>query len=126
MSNAMTRENLIEALSNLSVLEAAGLVKELETLWGVSAAAPTMMAAVSAVAADAEEEQTEFRVTLVKGSDKKIELIKELRVLTGLGLKEAKDLAEGENVIVKEGLSKKDAEEMKKKIEAVGGQATLS
>lgn len=126
MSNAMTRENLIEALSNLSVLEAAGLVKELETLWGVSAAAPTMMAAASAAPAAAEEEQTEFRVTLVKGGDKKIELIKELRALTGLGLKEAKDLAEGENVIVKEGLSKKDAEEMKKKIEAVGAQVTLS
>jgi large subunit ribosomal protein L7/L12 len=122
----MTKENLIDALSNLSVLEAAGLVKELETLWGVSAAAPMMMASASAAAPAAEEEQTEFNVVLVKSGDKKIEVIKELRVLTGLGLKEAKEMSEGSNVNVKEGLSKKDAEEMKKKLEAVGAEVKLA
>jgi large subunit ribosomal protein L7/L12 len=126
MSNTMTKENLIDALSNLSVLEAAGLVKELETLWGVSAAAPMMMASASAAAPAAEEEQTEFNVVLVKSGDKKIEVIKELRVLTGLGLKEAKEMSEGSNVNVKEGLSKKDAEEMKKKLEAVGAEVKLA
>lgn len=125
MSNTMTRESLIDALSNLSVLEAAGLVKELETLWGVSAAAPTMMASASAAAAPAEEEQTEFNVVLIKSGDKKIEVIKELRALTGLGLKEAKEMSEGSGVNVKEGLSKKDAEEMKKKLEAVGAEIKL-
>jgi len=125
MSNTMTRESLIDALSNLSVLEAAGLVKELETLWGVSAAAPTMMASAAAAAAPAEEEQTEFNVVLIKSGDKKIEVIKELRALTGLGLKEAKEMSEGSGVNVKEGLSKKDAEEMKKKLEAVGAEIKL-
>ena len=126
MSKAMTLENIVESLSSLTVLEAADLTKMLEEKWGVSAAAPMMMGAVSAApAADVAEEQSEFSVVLVEAGDKKIEVIKELRVLTGLGLKEAKDMAEKADGTVKEGISKKDAEEMKKKLEAVGAKVKL-
>lgn len=117
MSNVMTLENIVESLSNLTVLEAAELTKLLEEKWGVSAAAPMMMgpAAAGAPVADAADEQSEFSVVLVEAGEKKIDVIKELRGLTGLGLKEAKDMAEKADATVKEGLSKKDAEEMKKK-----------
>ncbi|MBM3631616.1 MAG: 50S ribosomal protein L7/L12 [Alphaproteobacteria bacterium] len=127
MSNAMTLENIVESLSNLTVLEAAELTKLLEEKWGVSAAAPMMMgpAAGAAPVADAADEQSEFSVVLVEAGEKKIEVIKELRVLTGLGLKEAKDMADKADAAVKEGLPKKEAEEMKKKLEAVGAKVKL-
>ncbi len=127
MSKAMTLENIVESLSSLTVLEAAELTKLLEEKWGVSAAAPMMMgpAAGAAPAADVADEQTEFSVILIEAGEKKIDVIKELRVLTGLGLKEAKDMAEKADATVKDGLSKKDAEDMKKKLEAVGAKVKL-
>jgi len=127
MSNAMTLENIVESLSSLTILEAAELTKMLEEKWGVSAAAPMMMGpAAAAPAADAADEQSEFSVILIESGEKKIDVIKELRVLTGLGLKEAKDMAEKADAMVKEGLSKKDAEDMKKKLEAVGAKVKLA
>src|SRR6476620_2717679 len=112
---------IVDDLSALTVLEAAELSKLLEEKWGVSAAAPVAVAAAAGGAAAAPvEEKTEFTVVLAKAGDKKIEVIKEVRAMTGLGLKEAKDLVEGAPRAVKESVSKKDAEEMKKKLEAVG------
>jgi large subunit ribosomal protein L7/L12 len=115
-------EKLVEDLSGLTVIEAADLSKLLEEKWGVSAAAPVAMAAAGggAAAGPAAEEQTEFTVVLAKAGDKKIEVIKEVRAITGLGLKEAKDLVEGAPKTVKEGLSKADAEKFKKQLEAAG------
>ena len=115
---------IVEDLSKLTVLEAAELSKMLESHWGVSAAAPAAAAAAGPAAA-AVEEKTEFTVMLVAAGDKKIEAIKEVRAITGLGLKEAKDLVEGAPKAVKEGVNKKDAEEMKKKLEAVGAKVEL-
>ena len=117
---------LVEDLSALSVLEAAELSKMLEEKWGVSAAAPVAMAAAPGAAAAAPvEEKTEFTVVLASSGDKKIEVIKEVRAITGLGLKEAKDLVEGAPKTVKEGVNKADAEAMKKKLEAVGAKVEL-
>ena len=126
MSN-ITKEQVIEWLSSQSVLEIAGLVKDLETKWGVSAAAPVAAAAAPAAAAAAApaEEKTEFTVVLVEGGANKIGSIKEVRAITGLGLKEAKDLVEGAPKPVKEGVSKAEAEEIKKKLEAVGAKVEL-
>ena len=120
-------EKLVEDLSGLSVLEAAELSKLLETKWGVSAAAPVAVAAAAGggAAAPAGEEQTEFTVVLAKSGDKKIEVIKEVRAITGLGLKEAKDLVEGAPKTVKEGVAKADAEKFKKQLEAVGAAVEL-
>ena len=115
---------IVEDLSKLTVLEAAELSKMLEAHWGVSAAAPVAAAAAGPAAA-AVEEKTEFTVMLVAAGDKKIEVIKEVRAITGLGLKEAKDLVEGAPKAVKEGVNKKDAEDMKKKLEAVGAKVEL-
>ena len=114
-------------LSELTVLQAAELVKVLEDKWGVSAAAaaPMMMAAAGAPAAAAAEEQTEFAVHLTAVGDKKINVIKVVRELTSLGLKEAKDLVDGAPKVVKEELSKEEAEAMKKKFEAVGAQVDI-
>jgi large subunit ribosomal protein L7/L12 len=114
-------------LSELTVLQAAELVKVLEDKWGVSAAAaaPMMMAAAGAPAAAAAEEQTEFAVHLTAVGDKKINVIKVVRELTSLGLKEAKDLVDGAPKVVKEELSKEEAEAMKKKFEEVGAQAEI-
>ncbi len=114
-------------LSELTVLQAAELVKVLEDKWGVSAAAaaPMMMAAAGAPAAAAAEEQTEFAVHLTAVGDKKINVIKVVRELTSLGLKEAKDLVDGAPKVVKEELSKEAAEAMKKKFEEVGAQAEI-
>ena len=126
MSNAITKENVISFIENMSVLELSGLVKELEEKFGVSAAAPVaMMAAGGAAAGPAAEAKTEFTVMLTAAGDKKIEVIKEVRAITGLGLKEAKDLVEGAPKAVKEGVSKADADEMKKKLEAVGAKVEL-
>jgi len=116
---------LVEDLSALSVLEAAELSKMLEEKWGVSAAAPVAVAAGPAAAAAPVEEKTEFTVVLAAAGDKKIEVIKEVRAITGLGLKEAKDLVEGAPKTVKEGANKADAEAMKKKLEAVGAKVEL-
>lgn len=118
----ITKEEVIEWLSSQSVLEIAGLVKELEEKWGVSAAAPVAVAAapVAAGAAQPQEEQTEFSVILKSAGAKKIEVIKVVRELTGLGLKDAKDLVENAPKPVKEGASKTDANEIKAKLEAAG------
>jgi large subunit ribosomal protein L7/L12 len=126
MSN-ITKEQVIEWLSSQSVLEIAGLVKDLETKWGVSAAAPVAVAAAPAAAAAAApvEEKTEFTVVLVEAGANKIGTIKEVRAITGLGLKEAKDLVEAAPKSVKEGASKQEAEEIKKKLEAAGAKVEL-
>jgi len=126
MSN-ITKEQVIEWLSSQSVLEIAGLVKDLEAKWGVSAAAPVAVAAAPAAAAAAApvEEKTEFTVMLVEAGANKIGAIKEVRAITGLGLKEAKDLVEGAPKAVKEGVSKQEAEEIKKKLEAAGAKVEL-
>jgi large subunit ribosomal protein L7/L12 len=127
MSN-ITKDQVIEWLSSQSVLEIAGLVKDLETKWGVSAAAPVAAAAAPAAGAApaaAAEEKTEFNVILVEGGANKIGAIKEVRAITGLGLKEAKDLVEGAPKPVKEGVSKAEAEEIKKKLEAAGAKVEL-
>lgn len=119
---------LVDELSSLTVLEAAELAKLLEEKWGVSAAAAVAVAAGPAAggaAAAAVEEQTEFTVVLAAAGDKKIEVIKEVRAITGLGLKEAKDLVEAAPKAVKEGLSKADAEAAKKKLEDAGAKVEL-
>ena len=115
-------EKLVDDLSGLTVIEAAELSKLLEEKWGVSAAAPVAAAAAPGAAAPgaAAEEQTEFTVVLAKAGDKKIEVIKEVRAITGLGLKEAKDLVEGAPKTLKDGVSKADAEKFKKQLEAAG------
>ena len=116
---------VVEDLSKLTVLEAAELSKMLEEKWGVSAAAPVAAAAAAGPAAAAVEEKTEFTVMLLAAGEKKIEVIKEVRAITGLGLKEAKDLVEGAPKAVKEGVNKKDADDMKKKLEAAGAKVEL-
>jgi large subunit ribosomal protein L7/L12 len=118
-------EKIVDDLSSLTILEAAELTKLLETKWGVSAAAPVAAAAVAAAPAAAVEEKTEFDVILVSGGDKKINVIKEVRAITGLGLKEAKDLVEAGGKAVKEGVAKADAMEMKKKLEEAGAKVEL-
>ncbi len=119
---------LVDELSSLTVLEAADLAKMLEEKWGVSAAAAVAVAAGPAAggaAAAAAEEQTEFTVVLASAGDKKIEVIKEVRAITGLGLKEAKDLVEGAPKPVKESVAKDEAEKLKKQLEAVGAKVEL-
>lgn len=118
---------LIEQIDALTVLELSELVKALEERYGVTAAAPVAVAAAGPAAggAAAEEEQTEFDVILTSGGAKKIQVIKEVRALTGLGLKEAKDLVDGAPKPVKEAVSKEEAEEIKKKIEEAGGTVEL-
>jgi len=117
---------IVDNLSSLTIMEAAELAKLLEEKWGVSAAAPVAVAAGGAAAGEAAvEEQTEFDAVLISSGDKKIQVIKEVRAITGLGLKEAKDLVEGAPKTIKEGISKDDAEEIKKKIEEAGGQADV-
>ncbi|THB79521.1 MAG: 50S ribosomal protein L7/L12 [Desulfobulbaceae bacterium] len=121
---AVTKEDVIEFISNMSVLELSELIKELEEKFGVSAAAPVAVAAVGGGAADAgapAEEKTEFDVILAAAGDQKIKVIKEVRGITSLGLKEAKELVEGAPAPIKEGVTKEEAEEIKGKLEAVGG-----
>jgi large subunit ribosomal protein L7/L12 len=126
MSN-ITKDQVIEWLSAQPILELAALVKDLEAKWGVSAAAAVAVAAPGAAAgaAAAAEEKTEFNVVLTDAGANKIGVIKEVRAITGLGLKEAKDLVEGAPKPVKEGASKADAEEIKKKLEAAGAKVEL-
>jgi large subunit ribosomal protein L7/L12 len=117
---------IVDELSKLTVLEAAELSKMLEEKWGVSAAAPVAVAAAGGGAAAAPAaEKTEFTIFLAASGDKKIEVIKEVRAITGLGLKEAKDLVEGAPKVVKEGVGKEDAEKAKKALEAAGAKVEL-
>ncbi|MBL95594.1 MAG: 50S ribosomal protein L7/L12 [Magnetovibrio sp.] len=119
-------EKFAEELSNLTVMEAAELSKLLEEKWGVTAAAPVAVAAASGAAdSSAPEEKDEFEVVLAAAGEKKINVIKEVRTITGLGLKEAKDLVEGAPKSVKEGVKKDEAEEIKKKLEEAGATVEL-
>ena len=116
---------IIEDLSSLTVVEAAELSKQLEEKWGVSAAAAVAAPAAASGGAAPAEEKDEFTIVLAAAGDKKINVIKEVRAITGLGLKEAKDLVEGAPKEVKKGVPKKDAEEAKKKLEAAGAKVEL-
>ncbi|PID71430.1 MAG: 50S ribosomal protein L7/L12 [Desulfobulbus propionicus] len=121
---AVTKEDVIEFIANMTVLELSELITELEEKFGVSAAAPVAVAAVGAGAGDdagAAEEKTEFDAVLTSAGDQKIKVIKEVRAITSLGLKEAKALVEGAPAPIKEGVSKEEAEEIKSQIEGVGG-----
>lgn len=121
----VTKEQVIEFLSGLTVLEAAALVKELEEKWGVTASAPVAAVAVAAGPAAAAEEQTSFDVILESGGANKIAVIKEVRAITGLGLKEAKELVEGAPKPVKEGATKEEAAEIEKKLKAAGATVKI-
>lgn len=126
--SAVTKEAVITYIENMSVLELSQLVKDLEQKFGVSAAAPVAMMGPGAGAgagAEAAAAKTEFTVVLAAAGDKKINVIKEVRAITGLGLKEAKDLVEGAPKVLKEGVSKADADEMKKKLEAEGAKVEV-
>ena len=127
MSDQITKEDVIKFIENMTVLELSALVKELEEKFGVSAAAPVMaaMAAPGAAPAAAAEEQTEFNAILTGFGAEKIQVIKVVRAITGLGLKEAKDLVEGVPKAIKEGVSKDEAADIKKKIEEVGGTVEI-
>ena len=118
-------QKLVDDLSTLTVLEAADLAKMLEEKWGVSAAAAVAVAAAPGAAAAPAEEKTEFTVVLTAAGEKKIEVIKEVRALTGLGLKEAKDLVEGAPKPVKEGVTKDEAEKVKAPLEKAGAKVEL-
>lgn len=125
---AVTKDDVVEFISNMSVLDLSNLIKELEEKFGVSAAAPVAVAAAAPAGggeAAAVEAKTEFDVILASGGEKKINVIKEVRALTSLGLKEAKDLVEGAPKPLKEGVSKEEAEEIKKKIESAGGTVEI-
>ncbi len=122
----VTKEDVIEFIAGMTVLELSELVKDLEEKFGVSAAAPVaMMAGPAAGAEVAAEEQTEFDVVLEAAGDKKIAVIKEVRAITGLGLKEAKALVDGAPKAVKEGIAKEDAEKVKDQLEGAGAQVTI-
>ncbi|HUX38098.1 MAG TPA: 50S ribosomal protein L7/L12 [Rectinemataceae bacterium] len=124
---ALTHEQIIEAIGEMKITEVADLIKAMETKFGVTAAAPVAAAGAAGAAAPAAEEQTEFTVILKGGvaADKKIAIIKEVRAITGLGLKEAKDLVEAGDKALKEGISKADAEKIKKQITDAGGQVEV-
>ena len=122
----MTKEEVIDYLSNLSVLEIAGLVKDLEEKWGVSAAAPVAAAAPAAAAAAAPvEEKTEFDVVLTEVGANKIAVIKEVRAITGLGLKEAKDLVDGAPKAIKTAIPKDEAQKVKEQVEKAGAKVEI-
>ena len=121
-----TKEEIIDAISNMTVLELSELVKELETKFGVSAAMPMMAGpAVAQAPKEEEEEKTEFDVILASFGENKIQVIKEIRTITALGLKEAKELVEGAPQAVKKGVTKEEAEEIKKKLEASGATVEI-
>ncbi len=128
MADQITKEDVIKFIENMTVLELSALVKELEEKFGVSAAAPMMAVAAAPGAASgaaAAEEQTEFNAILTGFGAEKIQVIKVVRAITGLGLKEAKDLVEGVPKAIKEGVSKDEAADIKKKIEEVGGTVEI-
>ena len=123
---AVPKEDVVSFIDNMTVLEMSEFVKELEEKYGVTAAAPAVaIAAAPGAAAGAGEEKTEFDVVLAAVGDKKIQVIKEVRAITGLGLKDAKDLVEGAPKPIKEGVKKEEADEIKQKIEAAGGTAEV-
>jgi large subunit ribosomal protein L7/L12 len=124
---AASKEQILEAISNMTIMEVVDLVKMMEDKFGVTAAAPVAMAAAAgpAAAAPAAEEQTEFTVTMTSFGANKVGVIKVIREITGLGLKEAKDLVEGVPSVVKDGVPKADAESIKKKLEEAGAAAEL-
>ena len=122
---SMNQEQIIESVATMSVLELSELIKKFETKFGVSAAAPVAVMAGGAAPAAAAEEKTEFNVVLTDGGANKINVIKEVRAITGLGLKEAKDLVEGAPKSVKDGVSKADAETLKKQLEAAGAKVEI-
>jgi len=122
---ATNLEQMVESLSALTVMEAAELSKMLEEKWGVSAAAPVAVAAAAAPVAEAAEEQTEFDVILLAAGDKKINVIKEVRAITSLGLKEAKDLVEGAPKAVKEAVGKEEAAKLKAQLEGAGASVEV-
>ncbi len=126
---AVSREQVVEFLSQMTIMEAVELTKELESKWGVSAAAPMAVAAIASPAGGgagaAAEEKTEFAIELTSFGAQKIAVIKEVRTITSLGLKEAKELVEGAPKIVKEGVSKDEAEAIKKQLEAAGATVTI-
>ncbi len=125
---AITKEDVVQFIENMTVLELSQLVKELEEKFGVTAAAPMAFAAMPGAAAEAAapvEEKTEFDVKLTDSGAQKIQVIKVVRALTGLGLKEAKDLVDGAPSVVKEAVSKDEAEDVKKKIEEAGGKVEI-
>ena len=125
---AVSKDDVIEFIANMSVLELSSLIKELEEKFGVSAAAPVAVAAMAAPGSEAAavvEEKTEFDVILANAGSEKIKVIKEVRAITGLGLKEAKDLVEGAPQTLKEAVTKEEAADMKAKIEAVGGKVEI-
>ena len=123
---AVAKKDVVSFIDNMTVLEMSEFVKELEEKYGVTAAAPTVAVAAAPGATDgAGEEKTEFDVVLATVGDKKIQVIKEVRAITGLGLKDAKDLVEGAPKSIKEGVKKEEADEIKQKIEAVGGTAEV-
>tara|TARA_Y100000590_G_scaffold470385_1_gene664342 strand:+ start:4167 stop:4580 length:414 start_codon:yes stop_codon:yes gene_type:complete len=131
-SKAITKEEILEAIKSMSVIDLADLVKDLEEVFGVSAAAPVAVAAPGAApaaegASDAgsAEEKTDFKVTLQEIGDKKINVIKAVREVTTLGLKEAKDLVEAAPSVIKEGIGKEEADQIKEKVEAAGAKVTI-
>ena len=123
--SAITKEDVIKFIEGMSVLELADLVKELESKFGVSAAAPAAAAAGASAAAPAAAEKTEFTVVLKDAGAEKIKVIKEVRAITGLGLKEAKDLVEGAPKTLKEGINKEEAEKIKKQVESAGAKVEV-
>jgi large subunit ribosomal protein L7/L12 len=125
MSNAITKEQVVSFIESMSVLDLSALVKDLETKFGVSAAAPMAAAVAGGAAAPVAEAKTEFTVVLAAAGEKKINVIKEVRAITGLGLKEAKDLVEGAPKTVKEGINKQEADEIKKKLEEQGAKVEI-
>ena len=122
---SVSREDIKKALGEMPVLELVELINELEEAWGVSAAAAVAVAAPAAAGAAAEEEQTEFDVVLTGFGENKVAVIKAVRAVTGLGLKEAKDAVEGTPTPIKEGVTKDEAEELKKQLEEAGGSVEL-
>ena len=125
MTTAVTKEQVVSFIENMSVLELSHLVKDLETKFGVSAAAPMAAAAMPGAAAPVAEAKTEFTVILSAAGEKKINVIKEVRAITGLGLKEAKDLVEGAPKTLKDGIPKAEADEIKRKLEAEGAKVEI-
>jgi large subunit ribosomal protein L7/L12 len=122
---AATKEDVVSFIDNMTVLEMSEFVKELEDKYGVTAAAPAATAAPAAAGEAVAEEKTEFDVILTAAGDKKIQVIKEVRTITGLGLKDAKDLVEAAPKAIKEGVKKEEAEEIKKKVEEAGGSVEV-
>jgi large subunit ribosomal protein L7/L12 len=124
-TQTMSKDDILEAIGNMSVFELAELIEAFKSRFGVTISAPAAAPAAAAAAAPAVEEKTEFTVILKAGGEKKIQVIKEIRAITSLGLKEAKDLVEGAPGTVKEGVNKQEAEEIKKKLEAQGAVVEL-